>query len=216
MVHVLETQTSVLNRFIAELRDEAACHDRMRFRTNLERIGQVIAYELSKTLRSETINVTTTLGNADVTVPAEDLVLGTILRAGIPMHYGLLQYFDKAENAIVSAYRKHHDDLTFEISVEYLSSPPLAGKTLIMADPMLATGKSMVLAYEALCARRGKPDQLHLAVAIASEEGLDYCIRHLPKNTHFWIAALDPELNARSYIVPGLGDAGDLAFGPKA
>jgi len=215
MIEILGQNNSILSQFLAEVRDQQIQQDRMRFRRNLERIGEVMAYELSKKLNYSAVDVTTPLGSAEMNLPDEPMVLATILRAGLPFHQGFLNYFDKAENAIISAYRKHSDDLKFEIWVEYLSSPDLTGKTLVLVDPMLATGKSMVLAYEALVEKRGQPASVHIAGVIASEDGLNYCRERMPAGTTFWLGAVDPELNAKSYIVPGLGDAGDLAYGGK-
>lgn len=205
---------SILNRFIAELRDVKIQSDPLRFRRNLERIGEVVAYEISKTLNYEPREVTTPLGTAQVNDVKDQIVIGTILRAGLPMHTGVLNVFDRAENAFVSAYRKSKKGDTFEVQVEYLSSPDLTGKVLVLTDPMLATGSSMVLVFKALLLR-GRPAHIHVVSAIASEEGLRYAKRNMPKNTTFWIGAVDDELTAQAYIVPGLGDAGDLAFGKK-
>jgi uracil phosphoribosyltransferase len=186
----------------------------MRFRKNLERIGEIFAYEISKTFKYKTVDVTTPLGIAQCSLCVEQPVIGSILRAGLPMHNGMLNYLDKAQNAFVSAYRKHHKDGTFDIQVEYVSGPDLSGRTLILADPMLATGASMVLTYKALLAK-GIPDHTHFVSIIGSTEGLDYAKRNLPPSTTIWIGEIDDELTAQSYIVPGLGDAGDLAFGMK-
>lgn len=213
-VHILNKGQSIFNQYIAELRDVEIQKDSLRFRRNLERIGEILGYEISKTLHYETKNVVTPLGTAKENLLDEAIVLGTILRAGLPMHNGLLNYFDKAENAFISAYRKQQDDGTFEIRVEYFASPSLQDKVLILSDPMLASGKSMVLTYEAML-KNGTPKHTYVAVAIASKEGLEYAKAHLPENTTFWIGALDDELSSSSYIVPGLGDAGDLAFGGK-
>ena len=213
-VHILNKSQSIFNQYIAELRDVNIQKDSLRFRRNLERIGEILGYEISKTLNYERKDVITPLGNANEILLDEDIVLGTILRAGLPMHNGLLNYFDKAENAFISAYRKHEDDGTFKIRVEYFASPSLQDKVLILSDPMLASGKSMVLSYKAML-KNGTPKHTYLAVAIASQEGLDYARAHLPKNTTMWIGAVDEELSSKSYIIPGLGDAGDLAFGEK-
>ncbi len=188
----------------------------MRFRYNLERIGEYIAFEISKKLNYKAINTTTPLGEATSNVLESQPVLATILRAGLPMHNGLLRIFDKAQNAFVSAYRKHHKDSTFEIAVEYLSSPLLENKTLILSDPMLATGSSMVLTYQALL-KKGMPKHTHIVAVIASKQGVEYLKTHMPnQNYTLWIGAIDEELTAQSYIVPGLGDAGDLAYGEKS
>jgi uracil phosphoribosyltransferase len=213
--HILAGKGSLIDRFIAELRDVNVQKDRMRFRRNLERIGEVIGYELSKKLAWQDDVVTTPLGDANVLKLDSQPVLATILRAGLPLHQGLLNYFDAADNAFISAYRMNHkDNGTFDVRVEYLSSPLVEGRVVILSDPMLATGLSMVLAYKALL-RKGTPKHLHIVTAIASAQGLEYLKSHLPSNCTIWIAALDEELTAHSYIVPGLGDAGDLAYGTK-
>ncbi len=186
----------------------------MRFRRNMERIGEVMAYELSKTMEYHEEEIVTPLGIAQIPVLSRQPVIATILRAGLPVHQGFLNYFDQAENAFISAYRKHHKDGSFDVQVEYLSSPELAGKTLIITDPMLATGSSMLLAYKGLL-RKGIPIKTHVVSVIASVEGLDYVMKNMPEGTEFWIGAVDEELTAQSYIVPGLGDAGDLAYGIK-
>lgn len=215
MVKELAKEQTVANHFIAELRDIQVQKDAMRFRRNLERIGEVIAMEVSRTMQYEVVEVTSPLGAAQTTLMVEQPVLATILRAGLPMHQGMLNYFDKADSAFVSAYRKHRKgEDAFDIEVEYLSSPSLEGRVVVLCDPMLATGKSMVLVYKALL-RLGKPKALHVAVAIASAEGLEYAKLHLPAGTRFWIGAIDEEMTAQAYIVPGLGDAGDLAYGAK-
>lgn len=214
MVHNLSLQNSLINQFIAELRDVNIQNDRMRFRKNLERIGEIFAYEISKTLKFEVTEVTTPLGMASVPMIKEHPIVGTILRAGLPLHYGLLNYFDMADNAFVSAYRKHHKDGTFDIKLEYIGSPSLGNRTLILCDPMLATGSSMVMTYKAMM-EKGTPSHTHIVCALASIQGIEYVKRHLPENVTIWAAAIDEELTAQSYIVPGLGDAGDLAFGSK-
>lgn len=205
---------TVVNKFIAELRDVNVQNDRMRFRRNIERIGEIIGYEISKQLHYEEQSVTTPLGVAEVNVPGDQLVLGTILRAGLPLHQGLLNVFDDAENAFVSAYRNYDEDFHFDIHVEYISSPTLDGKTLILADPMLATGSSMQLAWEALQSK-GVPETLHIVSVIASREAVNYLQEHMPEDATLWVAAVDEYLNPHKYIVPGLGDAGDLSFGEK-
>jgi uracil phosphoribosyltransferase len=215
MANIISNNNSVFNHFLAEIRDLSVQQDSMRFRRNMERIGEVIAYELSKHLNYATSSVTTPLGEAEVGLVADQLVIGTILRAGLPLHQGVLNYFDKAQNAFVSAYRKHHKDNTFEIAVEYLSSPDLDGKVLILTDPMLATGSSMVLAFKALL-KKGAPKHVHIVSAISSREGLAYVEKNMPENTTVWVGAVDDELTVQSYIVPGLGDAGDLAYGVKS
>jgi uracil phosphoribosyltransferase len=214
MSRILSQENSLVNVFISELRDVTIQKDSMRFRRNLERLGEIFAYEISKHLEYEEREIVTPLGIAPTPVLKNQPVIATILRAGLPVHQGLLNYFDKAENAFVSAYRKHHKDNTFEIKVEYMSSPDLTDKTLIICDPMLATGQSMLLAYKALL-QRGKPRHIHVVGLIASVEGLQYIKSHFPENTSFWMGAVDDELTAKSYIVPGLGDAGDLAYGQK-
>ncbi|MCL1868744.1 MAG: uracil phosphoribosyltransferase [Paludibacter sp.] len=211
----LSENRSVLNQFLKEIRSEKIQSDSMRFRRNLERIGEIMAYEISKSLHYRTQNVKTPLGIAPVDVIVDKLVLSTILRAGMPFHNGFLNYFDNAQNAFVSAYRKYKDSLKFDIFIEYIASPDLTGKTLIITDPMLATGGSMELAYGALLTK-GTPQHIHIASIIASQQAVDYIAAHFPpKKTTFWAAAIDPDLNEHSYIVPGLGDAGDLAFGKK-
>lgn len=213
MLHLLSDTPSIANQYIAQMRDINIQGDRMRFRRNMERLGECIGYELSKALNYVAYAVETPLGQASMELPAEELVLANILRAGLPLHQGLLSVFDDAGNAFVSAYRKHHKDGTFEIEVEYLSCPDLDNKVLIVCDPMLATGASMVLATQALLAH-GKPSAIHFVVAIGARLGLEYLQRKFPE-AHIWMGALDEELTAKSYIVPGLGDAGDLSFGAK-
>lgn len=215
MVQIFSKQDSLINVFISELRNVKIQGDSMRFRKNLERIGEVMAYEISKTMVFADEDIETPLGTANIRAQQSAVVLGTILRAGIPMHQGMLNYFDRAENAIISAYRKHSSETAFEIEVEYMSSASLEGKTLILCDPMLASGMSMVACYRILTEQHGTPSQVHIASVIASEQGLEYCKHNLPEDIHYWIGSVDPELNAKSYIVPGLGDAGDLAFGQK-
>jgi uracil phosphoribosyltransferase len=215
MVHILSQQTSILNQYIAEIRDKNIQQDRIRFRRNMERIGEFFAYEISKTLAYQHTITQTVLAEAQTKTLSEQPVISTILRAGLPLHTGILNVFDGAQNAFVSAYRKHHKNNTFEIQIEYLSSPSLENKTLILTDPMLATGSSMVLAYKALLTK-GKPKHTHIVAVIASKEGVEYVQKHMPDNNYtLWLAAVDEELTAHSYIVPGLGDAGDLAYGEK-
>ena len=215
-VHHLCENNSVLNHFIAEIRDITVHRDRLRFRKNIERIGEIIAYEISKSLNYKSLLVQTPLGRCNIPLISDKVVLATILRAGSPFHQGFLEIFDNAENAFVSASRKYNQDHTrFEIVVEYLSSPSIEGKTLIIVDPMLATGGSLDLAYRALL-KRGEPAKVHVACIIASRKGIELVQTILPKEkTTIWAAAIDPELNDRAYIVPGLGDAGDLAYGEK-
>jgi uracil phosphoribosyltransferase len=214
MVIDLSKNNSLLNHWVAELRDVNVQNDRMRFRRNLERIGEVAAYELSKSLVYKTVDVTTPLGTASTPLLEKQPVLATILRAGLPLHQGMLNYFDKADNAFISAYRKHHPDGSFEISLEYLSCPDLNGRVLILCDPMLATGASLVETIQAI-QKSYTPSQIHIVVTIASQKGIEHVEKELGAATPIWCAAIDPTLNDKSYIVPGLGDAGDLAFGTK-
>ena len=214
MVHILGANNSLFNQYIAEIRDEKIQKDSMRFRRNMERMGEIMAYEISKTLTYEPVEITTPLGIANIPLIKDQPVIATILRAGLPLHQGILNYFDRGHNAFVSAYRKHHKDGTFDINVEYLSSPDLTDKVLILCDPMLATGASMVLTYKALM-KRGRPRHTHVVSVIASLEGVEYAKKHLPENVTLWCGAVDDELTAHSYIVPGLGDAGDLSYGTK-
>lgn len=199
-----------------ELRDVDIQHNAMRFRTNLERIGQIMAYEISRRLDYKDREVRTPLGKCVCKEPSDQVVLATILRAGLPFHHGFLSYFDQAENAFVSAYRRYREKGdTFDIVVEYMATPDIEGKTLILVDPMLATGSSMELAYKALL-QKGTPARIHVASVIASRQSVEYVKQHFPDDrTTVWCGAIDPEINAHSYIVPGLGDAGDLAFGEK-
>lgn len=214
MVNLLCHHNSIVNRFISEIRDAVIQKDRMRFRRNLERIGEIAAYEISKTLAYKVKEVITPLGIANVMLPTEEPVLATILRAGLPLHQGLLNYFDNADNAFISAYRRHHKDGSFDIRLEYVSSPELTNRLIILSDPMLATGQSMVMTYKAM-AERGRPQHTHVVCALASTQGIEYVKKNLPQDVSLWIGAVDEELTAQSYIVPGLGDAGDLAFGEK-
>lgn len=209
-------EKSLVSQYMAELRDTSIHQDRMRFRRNLERIGEIMAYEISKRVNYELTDVTTPLGTAKCHTIADDIVLATILRAGLPFHNGFLNYFDKAQNAFVSAYRKYRQSSDrFDIHIEYIACPRITGKTIIIADPMLATGSSMELSYQALLTK-GKPAHIHVASAIASQQAIDFVKSHFPEEkTTIWVGAVDPDLNAHSYIVPGLGDAGDLAFGDK-
>jgi uracil phosphoribosyltransferase len=198
-----------------ELRDIEIQKDSMRFRRNLERMGEIFAYEISKTLSFEATQTTSLLGVAETKRLAEQPVIGTILRAGLPLHLGILNYFDNAQNAFISAYRRHHKNNTFEIVVEYVACPDLTDKVLILCDPMLATGGSMVLTYKALLAK-GTPKHTHIVSAVASQQGIDHLKANMPNNNYtLWCGVVDEELTAQSYIVPGLGDAGDLAFGTK-
>ena len=215
MVNILNHHNSILNRFIAEIRDAIIQKDRMRFRRNLERIGEIAAVEISRKMNYEAKEVVTPLGIANVQLPKDLPVLATILRAGLPMHQGLLNYFDDADNAFISAYRKHHKDGSFDIRLEYVSSPDLNNRLVILSDPMLATGQSIVMTYKAML-EKGRPSHTHIVAALASTEGVEYVKKHLPQGITLWIGAVDEELTAQSYIVPGLGDAGDLAFGEKS
>ena len=211
----LSENNSILNHYLKEIRSVEIQGDPLRFRRNLERIGEIMAYEISKTLSYKAEDVQTPLGIAPTNVIEDKVVISTILRAGLPFHAGFLNYFDRAENAFVSAYRKYKDALKFDIFIEYIASPKLSDKTLIITDPMLATGSSLELAYGALLTK-GKPANVHVATIIASQQSIDYLKTHLSeKNITIWTAAIDPELDEHSYIIPGLGDAGDLAFGTK-
>ncbi|MDI9603721.1 MAG: uracil phosphoribosyltransferase [Bacteroidota bacterium] len=210
-------ESSLLSSYIREIRDITIQGDRLRFRRNLERIGEIMAYEISKTLAYKKITVNTPLDVAEVNVLDEEVVIAAILRAGVPFHHGLLNYFDGAGNAFVSAYRKYKETghQSFDIHIEYIASPSIEGKTLILADPMLATGSSMELTYRALLTK-GTPRHIHVATIVASQQAIDYCKRNFPDDkTTIWTAVVDPELNDASYIVPGIGDAGDLAYGEK-
>ena len=204
-----------INKFVAELRDVDIQKDSLRFRRNVERIGEIMAYEISKEFHYSTKDIQSPLGIAPMNTPDDRIVISTILRAGLPFHQGFLRYLDNAENAFVSAYRKYKDRLNFDIHIEYIASPRLTGKTLIISDPMLATGSSMELAYEALLTK-GVPGHVHVASIISSKQAMEYLQKKMPDDkTTIWIAALDNDLDDHSYIVPGLGDAGDLAFGEK-
>lgn len=205
---------SVVNKFIAEMRDVNIQNDRIRFRRNIERVGEAIAYELSHELNYEEQDITTPLGIAEVNLPSDQIVAGTILRAGLPLHQGVINVFDDAENAFVSAYRKYTDDFNFDIHIEYIASPTIDDKVLVLCDPMLATGGSMELAYEALLTK-GTPKKLHVVSVIASRQAIEYLEDKLPEDATVWVGAVDEFLNQHKYIVPGLGDAGDLAFGEK-
>ncbi|MBL7928445.1 MAG: uracil phosphoribosyltransferase [Bacteroidia bacterium] len=215
MIHLLSEKNSIICQFIAELRDQKIQQDRLRFRRNLERIGEMAAIEISKTMEYVSKEVITPLGTAIVPVLKEQPIVGTILRAGLPLHQGVLNYFDHADNAFISAYRRHHKDGSFEIHLDYVSSPPIHDRVLILTDPMLASGQSMVQTLRALN-QRGRPSKIHIVTAIASTEGIEHVKAHLPHDFSLWAAAIDEELTAQAYIVPGLGDAGDLAFGTKS
>lgn len=206
---------TLLNQYIAEIRDVNIQADSLRFRRNIERIGEIMAYEISRDFPYKKIEVQTPLAMARENVPAEQPVIATILRAGLPLHRGFINYFDHAENAFVSAYRKYIDENNFDIHIEYIASPRLDGKILILVDPMLATGGSMELAYKALLTK-GEPAHVHVVSVIATEQAVEHVKNTFPADkTTIWCAAIDPELNAHSYIVPGLGDAGDLCYGEK-
>ncbi len=209
-----DNQPSLVSQYMAELRDVNVQGDMLRFRRNLERIGGIMAYEISKTLNYKVEDIPTPLGTAHCHIIDEPIVLGTIFRAGVPFHQGFLNYFDRAQNAFVSAYRKYKEKENFDVFIEYLASPLLDGKTLILADPMLATGASMELSYRALLTK-GTPAKVHVASVIASQAAIDYVKKTFPDNTTVWVGAVDDTINAHSYIVPGLGDAGDLAYGVK-
>lgn len=214
-IHHLSKNNSVLNTFLAEIRDKNIQTDSMRFRRNIERIGEVLGYEMSKSFNYVTKKIETPLAIAQVKTHNNALVLCSILRAGVPLHNGLLNYFDTAENAFISAYRHHLENPdTFEIIVEYLACPNLNGKTLVLADPMIATGQSLLATFKAL-KPFGTPKEIHLVAVIGAQDGIDFITKHFPENTTLWIAAIDKDLNNKGYIVPGLGDAGDLAFGKK-
>lgn len=212
----LDRQPSLLSRFLRELRDISIQTDPMRFRRNLERIGEIMAYEISKHLEYHEEDIETPMASAKANEPSQKIVLATILRAGLPFHQGFLNYFDRAENAFVSAYRKYKEKGdSFDVLIEYLAAPDIEGKTLVIVDPMLATGSSMELGYKALL-HNGTPARIHVASVIASQQAIDYVADVFPKDkTTIWTAAIDPEINSHSYIIPGLGDAGDLAFGEK-
>ncbi len=214
MIHDLSKTNSIFSTFLGELRNIHVQKDSMRFRRNLERISEIIAYELSKNLEYQEVDITTPLGVAKTPLLKEQPVLATILRAGLGMHIGLLNYFDQAESAFVSAYRKHTTGDDFEIYVEYMASPRIDDKVLIISDPMIATGGSMALVYKAIL-EQGNPSKVIVAAAIAAPEALNYLKKELPSSTEYYIGAIDDELTAQSYIVPGLGDAGDLAYGVK-
>ena len=213
MIVNLSQQHSLVSNWVAELRDVNLQSDRMRFRRNLERIGEVAAYEISKVLPFDEKEVQTPLGIADCKILREQPVLATILRAGLPLHQGLLSYFDQADNAFISAYRKHNKDGSFEISLDYVSCPELENRVVIISDPMLATGSSLVKTIHFL-KEEGNPREIHIVAAIACTVGIEYVKREEPSVT-IWCGDIDDELTAKGYIVPGLGDAGDLAFGTK-
>ncbi|MEI9935225.1 MAG: uracil phosphoribosyltransferase [Ferruginibacter sp.] len=213
MVVNLSKEYSLICNWMSELRDAQLQNDSMRFRRNLERIGEAIAYEISKKLDWEEKEITTPLGISNCKLLKHQPILATILRAGLPMHNGLLNYFDKADNAFIAAYRKHKTDGSFVINLEYMSCPDIEGRVVIISDPMLATGASLVKAIQFL-KEEGEAKAVHIVCAIACTVGIEYVSRELPKAT-IWCGDIDDELTARGYIVPGLGDAGDLAFGLK-
>lgn len=215
IVHDFSNENSVLNQFVLEMRDVSIQKDSMRFRKNIERIGEILSYEMSKTLHYKTEVVKTPLGEKKMKVPETDIVVCSILRAALPLHTGVISFFDKAENAYISAFRHHADGGdAFEVVVNYLASPSIEGKTLILTDPMLATGKTLENVLKAFKSH-GTPKQIHILSIIGAKPGIAYIQDKFPENTHLWIAAVDEKLNSRGYILPGLGDAGDLAFGVK-
>lgn len=214
-IHNLSETNSVLNHFLAQIRDVTVQNDSLRFRRNIERIGEIMAYEISKTLHYEPHTVTTPLGTKTTATIKDPLVVCSILRAGLTLHHGFLNYFDAAENGFISAYRHHpNNDDYFDILVEYQAIADIEGKNVLLVDPMLATGQSIVAVYKKLIEKK-TASQWHIAVVIAAPEGIAYLKEHLPSDCHLWIGAIDEKLNEKSYIVPGLGDAGDLAYGPK-
>ena len=216
MIKILNTENTILNKFLAQMRDKEIQRDSMRFRRNMERVGEIMAYEISKTLSYRTRMVETPLGVAAVEEIDDKIVVATILRAGLPFHQGFLNFFDDAESGFVSAYRKGRPDGSFIVDVEYVATSSLTGKTLILVDPLLSTGTSLMLVYDALVRRAGEPEHTHFAAVIASEEGVDHVLKHTnPAKCTLWCAAVDEELTAISYIVPGIGDTGDLAYGEK-
>lgn len=214
-IHNLSETNSVLNSFTSQIRNVAIQNDRLRFRRNIERIGEILSYEMSKTFPFENQNITTPLGDKSIAVASNEVVICSILRAGLPLHIGVMNYLDSAESAFISAYRKHKaNSVDFEIKIEYVACPNLENKTLVLVDPMLATGQSLVNTYNAIT-KFGHPCTLHIVSVIGAKEGVAYVGKNLPESTHLWIADIDATLNDKGYIVPGLGDAGDLAFGEK-
>jgi len=215
IVHDFTNENSILNQFISELRDVTIQKDRMRFRKNVERVGEILSYELSKSLTYKNKTIQTPLGKKDMSIIQNQLVLCSVLRAGLPLHQGLLNYFDTADNAFISAYRYHRDNRdAFEVIVKYFAAPSLTDKTLVLTDPMLATGKTLENVLKAL-KDHGTPKQIHIVSVIGSKPGVEYVKTIFPKDTHLWIATIDETLSSKGYIKPGLGDAGDLAFGLK-
>ncbi|MCX6257822.1 MAG: uracil phosphoribosyltransferase [Bacteroidia bacterium] len=215
MVKILGHGNSIINQFLYEIRDENVQKDSLRFRRNMERLGEIFAYEISKELNFEVQQVQTPLGIASVPVLSDKIVVSSVMRAGLPLHQGILNIFDKAENAFISAYRQYEKDGTFEIQFGYLSSPGIDEKVVILADPMIATGASMIIACQSLL-EKGNPRHVHIVALIASREGLQYVQKRLDmQHTTIWLGAVDDELTVKAFIVPGLGDAGDLAFGAK-
>ena len=214
-IHYISENNSVLNHFLGQIRNVNVQNDSMRFRKNIERIGEIMAYELSKNLSYKNVDIQTPLGIKKTTEINDDLVLCSILRAGLPLHNGFLNYFDHAENSFVSACRYHpNNDHEFEIRVEYQAVSNINNKTVLLLDPMLATGQSVVAVHEKLV-QNAIPNEIHIVVVIAAPEGVAYLEKNLPDNCHLWVASLDEKLNEKNYIVPGLGDAGDLAYGNK-
>jgi uracil phosphoribosyltransferase len=215
MINLSFIPNSVFNCFVAELRNIQIQKDSMRFRRNLERIGEIFAYEISKTFKFEKKLIKTPLGESEMFLPVDEVVLATIMRAGLPLHNGMLSFFDNAQNAFISAFRKYHKDSSFDIQFGYISSPLIEGKTLIISDPMLATGSSMVLAYKSIL-EKGQPKHTHIVSVVASKEGVEHVKKNIPEKDYtLWCGAIDDELTAKAFIVPGLGDAGDLAYGAK-
>jgi uracil phosphoribosyltransferase len=211
----LGDKNSILNKFVSELRDKTVQKDSLRFRRNLERIGEIFAYEISQTLEYSSKQFVTPLGIANIPTHDNKIVVASIMRAGLPLHQGILNYFDDAQNAFVAAYRKYDKGEDFHINIEYASTPDLTGKTLILADTMLATGASLEITYKRLC-EEGEPAHTHLVCPVSSAYAVEYIQKYLPADkVTLWVAAIDEELTSRSYIVPGLGDAGDLAYGEK-
>ncbi len=214
-IHHFGEGNSLLNQFIAEIRDLDVQKDAMRFRRNIERIGEILSYELSKALNYQSKTIKTPFGTKEMSLPSDKLVLCSVLRAGLPLHQGMLNYFDGAENAFISAYRHHRgDEDAFEVIVKYFAAPSLEGKTLVLTDPMLATGKTLENVLKAL-KNHGEPEKIHILSVIGSKSGIERIKKVFPENTHLWLAAIDEELSKKGYILPGIGDAGDLAFGEK-